>query len=230
MDAVQNRQGSGGCDKGKPFDYLICFAVREELKYFLPVPDVGFRVLVTGIGRRNAAESIRAVLEEERPRVVLTCGFAGGLNPKLSLGSIVFEEDPVVGLKSELIELGAIPGRFYCSKRVAITAMEKQSLWLHTSADAVEMESSVIRTICREYSIPSATIRVISDTAHDDLPLDFNALMTADDRINYLRLIWSVITSPRKLPRLVEFQKQTIEAAKCLGGLLSELLIVRRNP
>ena len=72
----------------------------------------------------------------------------------------------------------------------------KPALWQSTGADAVEMESSVIRNICREQKIPSATIRVISDDASQDLPLDFNAMMTPEDRIHYPKLIWAVLSRP----------------------------------
>ena len=232
MDLLRHQCGSGGSERGKRLDYLICFAVKEEVKYLSPAiseSSTRVSVLITGMGRKNAAEAIRESVATELPRVVLTCGFAGGLNPKLSVGSIVFDEDPGVGLKTDLTDLGAVPGKFYCSRRVAISAAEKQSLWLSTGADAVEMESSVIRTICRELRIPSATIRVISDTAHDDLPLDFNAVMTADDRIHYWKLLWRVLTCPRSVPKLIEFQKQTMEAAKRLGAVLEDVLLARER-
>src|SRR5262249_47666259 len=143
------------------------------------------QVWVTGIGRKNAAESIRSAVAQLKPERVLTCGFAGGLNPKLEVGTVVYDCDFDTGLAGALEEIGAVSARIHCAKRVAVTAGEKEGLWKSTGADVVEMESSVIRTICREFRIPSATIRVISDSAHQDLPLDFNALMTSDDRINY---------------------------------------------
>jgi adenosylhomocysteine nucleosidase len=211
-------------------DVLICFAVEEEAKFF-PQGSRGllsrgphlYETLVTGIGRKNAAEHIRRALPIVRPRVVLSCGFAGGLNPDLALGDIVFDEDYEVGLTEMLEELGCSSGRFHCAKRVAVTAEEKHRLWQSTAADAVEMESSVIRTICREFRIPSATIRVISDTAHEDLPLDFNVLMTSDDRINYAKLAWAILSSPRKIPKLMDFQRQTIIASRRLASILEQL-------
>jgi hypothetical protein len=102
-------------------------------------------------------------------------------------------------------------------------------LWRQTGADAVEMESSVIRTICREFKIPSATVRVISDDARQDLPLDFNALMTADDRINYLKLAWAVLSQPSRIPNLIQFQRQTLDAARRLGAVLEDLLGAERR-
>ena len=86
------------------------------------------------------------------------------------------------------------------------------------------MESSVIRNLCREWKIPSATIRVISDSAQDDLPLDFNALMTSEDQIDYGRLARAILVSPRKIPQLIAFQRQTVMAARELGRVLNELL------
>jgi adenosylhomocysteine nucleosidase len=205
-------------------EVLICFAVNEEAKFFKPGP---FEVLITGMGRMNAAEGIRQALPVVRPELVLTCGFAGGLNPEFALGDIIFDEDFDAGLNETLIDMGASSGSFHCAKRVAVTAEEKQDLWKSTRADAVEMESSVIRTICREFRVPSATIRVILDDAKQDLPLDFNALMSSDDKIDYGKLMWAVFTAPHKIPKLIDFQRQTIIAAKKLASTLDELVRVK---
>ena len=213
----------------EPVAFLVCFAVKEEAKFFLPgLSRSGpIQIWVTGIGRKNAAESIREAVAAVQPECVLTCGFAGGLNPSLALGKVVFDQDFDAGVAAALAEIGAVSARFYCSRRVAISAAEKRALWESTGADAVEMESSVIRTLCREWKIPSATIRVISDTARDDLPLDFNALMTSDDRIHYGKLALAVLAAPRKISQLIAFQRQTMTAARELGRVLNDLLSAR---
>lgn len=105
-----------------------------------------------------------------------------------------------------------------------MTVAEKAELRRTTGADAVEMESAVIRTICRERKIPGATIRVISDTANEDLPLDFNALMTSRQKISFLKLAMALVKSPQKVPRLMSLQSNTRLAAKRLAGVLEELL------
>src|SRR5437016_4767818 len=167
-------------------DLLVCYAVREEIGPQVARSRVA-HVLVTGIGRRNASRSIQSELASQRYRLVLTCGFAGGLNPTLKLGSVIFSDDSEPPLSDSLVQLGARVGGFYCANRIAVTAAEKDSLWRSHAADAVEMESSIIRAVCKEKGIPSATIRVILDAAEEDLPLDFNALMTSRDNLDYLK-------------------------------------------
>ena len=89
------------------------------------------------------------------------------------------------------------------------------------------MESSAIRAVCRERNIPAATVRVISDTANEDLPLDFNALMTPDYRLSMAKLLGKLMREPAKIPKLMEFQKRTVVAARQLGETLEKLLAAR---
>jgi adenosylhomocysteine nucleosidase len=235
---LERRRGCGpvGSVATPPVGLLVCFAVEEEMKFFAPHRSGGkgfqlattFQVWMTGIGRKNAAENVRKAIARMRPERVITAGFAGGLNPKLKCGTVVYEQDFDAGFGLDLEDLGAVPAKFHCHRRVALTAEEKAALWRQTGADAVEMESSVIRTICREFRIPSATIRVISDDASQDLPLDFNALMTSEARINYLKLFGAVLSRPSRIPKLIEFQQQTVGAARKLGAVLEELLRAER--
>ena len=179
------------------------------------------------MGRKNAEDNIHKTLSKIRPRLVVTAGFAGGLNPGLKVGTVVFEEDIEAGLTAKLLAAQAVPVRFHCAARVAVTAAEKQALWTSSGADAVEMESAVIRTICREQHIPAATVRVISDAAGEDLPMDFNALMTSDYRINCTKLAWKILSGPQKIPRLMNFRKQTVFAARKLAEVLTASLTIR---
>jgi adenosylhomocysteine nucleosidase len=224
MLKTHNEYGPIGKLDGKPVDLLVCFAVKEEARFFPNWLHLHCQAWMTGMGRRNAVEGIRKAIELVQPKRVITSGFAGGLNPALKFGAIVYEQDFDAGYDSRLEELGAVRASFHCSRRVAITAAEKSALWKSTGADVVEMESSAIRNICREQKIPSATIRVISDDASQDLPLDFNALMTPEDRINYAKLLWAVVSRPQKIAKLIQFQQQTVAASRRLGEVLGELL------
>lgn len=205
-----------------PAPIVVTFAVKEEMKFF-PGGE-GIRRFLTGMGRDNAEHAIADILQEVKPRLVLTCGFAGGLNPSLKSNQILFQTDEGTPLHHKLENAGSSPVRFFCARRVAITSEEKMRLWRSTGLDAVEMESESIRDFCRDAGVPSAAIRVVSDSAHEDLPLDFNTLMSPAQKINYTKLSWALVRSPWKLAELLAFQQKTVDAAKALGEFLTKLL------
>jgi uridine phosphorylase len=250
---------------------LVCFALKEEAAPFrkIAADKSGISILITGIGRKNAEKSVREFLANHSggasvpasrlqdtstgqarlvgslapPELVLTCGFAGGLNPDLKLGEVVFEtaNAPLApslsppsgervsartdeGLFSKLSAAGAKPARFFCADRIATTVAEKKSLRAETGADAVEMESAAIHAVCRERGIPCATVRVILDTAGEDLPLDFNALAKPDMNLDYGKLAWAIAKSPGKIGALLKLQKQTRFAAEQLADILGNII------
>ena len=214
-----------GNPKGEIRKVLVCFAVKEEARAFqkLAGKRQNPKVILVGMGKRNAERAIRAALAKDRPQLVLTCGFAGGLNPELATGTVVFAGDPETGLEQALLAAGAKPARFHCAEAVAATAERKRALWEFTGADAVEMESQVICAVCREQKIPSATVRVILDTADENLPLDFNQLMTADQKMSYGKLAVALAKSPGKVGALLRLQKQTRAAAGNLAEVLARV-------
>ena len=200
---------------------LFCFAVEQEAKF---LARGGMEILLTGIGRENAERTLHSALKQQAPQLVLSCGFAGGLNPFLATGTVVFSTDEDAGLTPPLLAAGACPVRFHSARRVAATVEEKKALWESTGADAVEMESQIIRAICRAHQIPSATIRVISDAANENLPLDFNLLMTAEQKLNYGKLALALLGSPGKIPAILRLQRQTQMAARNLARVLGQVI------
>jgi adenosylhomocysteine nucleosidase len=204
---------------------LVCFALKEEAAPFRKqmVGRSDLSILVTGIGRVNSERTLREFLQTNTPRRVFTCGFAGGLDPKLQTGNVVFTTKDA-RLAKALSKSGARPAIFAFVDRIATTAFEKQKFRASTQADAVEMESEVIHSLCQERGIPCVTVRVISDTAHEDLPLDFNQLSNPDQSLNLGKLALAIAKSPGKIPALLRLQKITSFAAQRLAATLSQVI------
>jgi adenosylhomocysteine nucleosidase len=226
---------------------LICFALKEEAAPFRKIAagmaaSAQADILITGIGCQNAQKTTREFLAAHSPGFALTCGFAGGLNPELKLGEVVFEltnrrdefhasqteleirDSWNSSLREMLLAAGAKPAKIFCADRIATTIAEKKKLRDETGADAVEMESAAIHAVCRERGIPCATVRVISDTANEDLPLDFNALVRPDQSLDFGKLAWAAAKSPGKISALMQLQKKTRFAAERLAAVLSKIL------
>ena len=209
-----------------PLEILVCFAVTQEADVLRPLaaklPHV--RLLLTGVGRTNATQAIHAELARQAPGLVLSSGFAGGLDSALPTGTVLIEADPGFPLTPSLQAAGALAGRFYSSDRIIVSAREKQALGRETGAQAVEMESAVIRAACRARGLPSATVRVISDAADEDLPLDFGAFITPDQRLDHLRLVWALARSPGRVSALWSFRKRLRVAQQRLAAVLGSAL------
>jgi adenosylhomocysteine nucleosidase len=205
---------------------LICFALKEEAGAFrkIAVEKSGVSILLTGIGRANAEKSVREFLSKNSPQLVLTCGFAGGLDPELKIGDVIFEIPEPSTFNLQPSTFNAKPVKFFCADRIATTVAEKKKLREETGADAVEMESAAIHAVCRERGLPCVTVRVISDTAGEDLPLDFNALAKPDKSLDFGKLALAIVKSPGKIGALMELQKKTNFAAERLADVLSQIV------
>jgi adenosylhomocysteine nucleosidase len=209
---------------------LVCFAVREEAPVFrkMAAGKSGVAILVTGMGRANAEKAVRQFLATQPAELVLTCGFAGGLNPELAPGDVLFETADEK-LAARLQSAGAKPAKIHCASRVAVTAAEKKQLRQTTGADVVEMESAAIQALCRERQIPCATVRVISDSAAEDLPLDFNQLYRPDLTLDFGKLLWAIAKSPGKIRALMRLQKRCQFAATRLAEVLVKVLPIQNE-
>ena len=206
---------------------LVCFALKEEAAPFrnITAGRPGIATFITGIGRQNAEKSVRGFLQGCSPKLVLTCGFAGGLNPDLKIGDVVLEvQSSESTVQNQLIASGAKPVKFICADRIATTVAEKQKLRAETGADAVEMESAAIHTVCAERGIPCVTVRVISDTANEDLPLDFNVVSKPDRSLDRGKLLLAIASSPGKIGALMQLRKKTKFAAERLAEVLARIV------
>lgn len=204
---------------------LICFALPEEARPFQrALPGLaGVRVVLHGMGHRNAACVLEPLVRNGRPVRVLTCGFAGGLDPELSHSTVLFQTAEA-SLARPLRAVGIREARFHSAARMAITGAEKALLRQETGACAVEMESAVIHGICRDAGVACATVRVISDVAGEDLPLDFNRLTTPDLRMDGGKLARAVAGAPWKIPSLIRLQRRAAAAAVALATSLTRAL------
>ncbi|HSH14672.1 MAG TPA: hypothetical protein VLD18_01470 [Verrucomicrobiae bacterium] len=190
-------------------------------------------VALTGVGPFPAIGVARRLLER-RPDVCISSGFAGGLRPQHAIGDLLVaralrmdDERFLLRTDDRLRRLAAVCGAravdlFYSSERVVVTAREKVSLGL--VADAVEMESYAILTEAARCCIPAVVVRAVSDTVHEDLPLDFNRVLDRGGRVSFPRLLGQVARRPDRLPKLIRMGAESRRAAASLAGFLDEYI------
>jgi adenosylhomocysteine nucleosidase len=203
--------------------FLYCFAVPEERRYARVAREA---CVLTGMGSGNARRAIEEALgNQPAPDWVWSCGFAGGLNPSVASGTVLFSNAPELEpwLQERLLAAGAVEAVLCNSPTVVATSAEKRRLWEETGADAVDMESGAIGEACRERGVSFGAIRVVLDPANEDLPLDFNRVMTTDLRLHWGKLAWSVLCRPGRVAGLLRLRRQTRASARALGRVLNRL-------
>jgi adenosylhomocysteine nucleosidase len=230
--------------------WAFLFALRREsapftrrLHFLYPFPGGpcpaalydtdGGRIIVmdTGIGMERAAAAIRWLLSEYEPRLVVACGFAGALSPKLNVGEVFLASEVVEPGDDDLQWQTAVPaelgnlqiGRLITVQRLVARPADKRSLARQTGAVAVDMESAAIAEACQEWQVPCAVVRAVSDTADTALSPRLVSLM-AGGRVAPGRVVASVIRSPGLALELWRLARNTRIAARNLAETLSRLL------
>ena len=159
----------------------------------------------------------RALGEKKNVNGIISTGFCGALDPALQVGDIVVWGDAVAS------EAPFVRGEIFSADRVAVTAAEKRALRNRTGAAAVEMEAAAVKNKAAEWGVPFMCIRVVSDTATDDLPLDFNRFRNADGNFSRTRIALAAMARPfSAMPGLMELDRNCRRAAQALGDFLAD--------
>jgi hypothetical protein len=106
--------------------------------------------------------------------------------------------------------------------RVVDTAEEKARL--SQFADVVDMESLHVVRQFDEEQIPVAVIRAISDGSEEEMPVDFEKVLTADGAIRVVPLLKDLMKEPGKIPAVIRFGRQSRAAAEKLARFLDEYI------
>ena len=231
---------------------LVTFAVEAEFapwrkvrqfvkqtdgsaEYFAArIGDANVNVVLTGVGGKSAWVETTKIVWDGDVDICVSSGLAGALRAEYQIGEILAAKEVqaitwkrVVASDAKLIQLaqqhGArAVGSFYSADRVIGSASEKRELG--RVADAVEMESGEVLHEASVFGAKVIAIRGISDAVDEDLPLDFNRVMTPAGEVSIPKVLGEVVRHPMSAPALVRFGKQSRMAAEKLGAFLDRYL------
>jgi len=188
-------------------------------------------VMIGGVGMKNARAAVRNLIRRHRPELILSAGFAGGLDPALALGDavvpsrIIDERGGRIDTPPDLLErlLSALPdaetGSALTTPRFIPDKSEKEDLFRRYGARAVDMESMAVAAEAAACGLPHLALRVISDTALQTLP-PLSQFLDADGDVVPMRAVRYFIRHPRHLIPTIRFTTGLGPAAQSLTGLL----------
>ena len=194
-------------------------------------------LVANGPGPKLAGEAVEIAKGRERLTGLVSTGFCGALDPALKLSDIfVATEILTHHTPSDTIPnpdregVGAFStanpnpyksGTLLSIDRVAVTAAEKSKL-RKTGAAAIEMEAATVAAKAKEYNLPFYSIRVVTDTADENMPLDFNAMRDSSGRFSRSKIVAAAFRSPTVFPKLIKLNKTCKNASQALGDFIAD--------
>lgn len=178
-------------EAGGLVDLLAGRAVQRTPYFTVHVGQLQQRLVAvfeSGVGRAAAARATEALLDVHRPAWVISAGFCGGLDARLRRGDILLAdallhasgEKLAIDLKVDPAELagrkGLHVGTLLTVDRIVRSPAQKQELGRQYQALAVDMESFAAAEICRQRRARLLSVRIVSDTVEDELPVDLEVL------------------------------------------------------
>jgi adenosylhomocysteine nucleosidase len=173
-----------------------------------------------GAGPRLAAAAVRAFRGADR---VVSTGYCGALDPALAPSDIVICNRVIEAETNRRFRTADEFGATCLSgDKVIQTSREKQLLRGTTGASVVEMEAAGVAAETEAMGRPFHCIRVVTDTADEDISLDLNAARDGDGRIRPLRVALSSLKRPRlDIPELMKLNRRPKAASVRLGEYLA---------
>ncbi len=198
--------------------------VRWLARAMLPTGEA--MLVANGMGRVAAEAAVRKMLATCQVDAVISTGFAGALDPSLAVGDVFFAEAVRYdGLEYQAClprtNLAGIRRGFLLTvDHVVQSARAKQELWRRGS-DAVDMEALAVAAVAAEHGLPFYCVRSISDSAMDDLPVDFNQALRPNGTISAWSVVGQALRGRGRWSGLLGLRRDARMAARSLAGCLT---------
>jgi adenosylhomocysteine nucleosidase len=190
----------------------------------------------SGLGAERAQKALTWAFGQavgRRPRLVVSAGFSGALQPGLSVGDVIVPKEvaDLGGNRWPTTWPGELPANRCPPHRGALLSVpnlvsepgEKRALGGRFSAAAADMETAAVARFCAEQGVPFGCVRAISDDVDTKLSSELIFLL-ADGTLSPSRLLHALATRPRLVLECSRLARATRRAADRLAGRLGQLL------
>jgi len=187
----------------------------------------------SGLGHDQARRVAERVLHEGA-NALLSFGIAGGLAPDVECGTTIIAtaihaeglntlpcaSDWTARLENALQNAGTvICASLALAPVILTTRADKARAFASTGAAAADMESYGVAEAARAAGVPFAAIRVVADTARENLPEIALYATAPDGSLRVMETLSRVLRGPGQIPGLVRLGRATAHATRQLEAL-----------
>jgi adenosylhomocysteine nucleosidase len=187
-------------------------------------------IMHTGVGEKICHARLPAFLQEARPQLLISAGFAGAVGNDLAAGDLIlsrnFSDQRLLTTSEGLLEGRPVHVvKLLTTKTVVDSSAAREEIGRASGAAAVDMETEIIAAECAARGIPLLSLRAISDTPARPLPAPPDVLFDLQrQRTNFPGLSIYVLRHPMVVPRLIGFARQVSRARQNLTDALVAIL------
>jgi adenosylhomocysteine nucleosidase len=182
----------------------------------------GVVAVCSGIGPEAARRAGEAVVSLYRPAVMVSAGFAGALDPTLSVGHTLTPRYIIDARDGSRIDCGSGDGVLVSFAEVA-DAGQKARLAQAYGAQAVDMEAAAIGRCAETHGLKFLACKAISDTRASSLP-PIGRFVESSGRLHVFRFMAYAAARPWLWPKVFRLAVDSAIAAKELSSTLASNL------
>jgi nucleoside phosphorylase len=203
------------------------------------VGDVEVVALLTGVGTQASSQAMGMMIamadDDKYFDVCISSGLAGALCDTLRVGDIIAPQSLIAesvhadlgsdqlyvddNLRRLALEAGAVNANcLFTSDRLFVKASQKSAC--ASRAQSVDMESFDIVKEASAWGARSVVVRAISDSAKEELPIDFSLTLSKNHQISVVKVLLQLLKNPLSLPALLRFARQSRQATERLAVFL----------
>jgi adenosylhomocysteine nucleosidase len=210
------------------------------------LPGADCILVESGMGIDRATAAARALLSAARPRYLLSFGIAGAVENDLRIGDVIVAAQVLLiqhGSRGQALELAALSeeayravqgvletggARLYTGTTITTQGPQPTARQLEGLAHPVlDMETAGIARAAMEHGTPLLSIRSVSDTPDDPIPIAMEELFDADFNFRFAGVAKACLRQPAILRQLLRVGRNGKKAAQNAALAVAAILASR---
>lgn len=233
----------------RPIARVLGHFSREKIDRFplyrFPMEDREIHLVQCGMGMEKAAAATTALIDGERPDIIISAGFGGGVREELSTGDIVIAGCIVslgdgnsadtaaidnAYLLRNIVEslplrnFAIVGGSIVTSRGIVRKREIDRALSREMRNPVLDMETSAVAEACSRKAVPFLALRAVSDPADEELLFSIEEITDRDLNISIRRILSAILRNPRILPQMFRLARNAKTAGENLALVVERLV------
>jgi adenosylhomocysteine nucleosidase len=178
-------------------------------------------LVVGGIGERFAAEAARGILQFRQPKVILSVGLAGALDPAIAVGKVIVPTKVLRQTTGQAFTIDGGEGTLLTAAGVA-SAAQKRQLASSYGAQIADMEAAAVAEVAGKSRLKFAAIKAVSDELAFPMP-PMDRFVDAEGKFQTGRFVAHIAFRPHVWPLVSRLRRNAEKASRALCDVLSRI-------